>query len=439
MGRIKIGAALATVVALVCAAQGLAAPGGALKHVSTVSAPALGNPEGITVSPDGKHVYGVGFAADEIGIFSRNRNSGKIKLLDDVFGDGLQSPRAVVVSPDGKNVYVAGASSDTVHVYARAANGGLTFLEAERDGFGGVTLLQGPYDVAISPDGKHVYAVSLNEHAVNLFNRLGNGELTFVDDYSGVPFAYSVAVSSDGKNVYVTSSGAVLTFKRNKATGELNQIDSDGLGATLFDVTVSPDGKRVYVADADGVHALKRNAKTGKLGSPKLVETGQAQEVAVAPAGDAVYATVGNGVRTVAVRKNGGLKVIDFDGFAGVISVSAGVAVSPDGRHVVISGGVGLADAHAISLSRQPTLTLKGKAKQAAGKLAVRAACNAKCRVTLSGKGLKKVSRTLAPGKEKRLRLFFKGAPPSGGKLVIKGKAKAGNRKAADKLTVRLK
>ena len=107
MGRIKVGAALATVVAIACAAQGLAAPGGALKHVNTVETLALRNAEGVAFAPNGKHVYGVGFAADGVAAFSRNANSGKLKLVDTESGNGLLGPTGVTVSPDNKTVPVA--------------------------------------------------------------------------------------------------------------------------------------------------------------------------------------------------------------------------------------------------------------------------------------------------------------------------------------------
>ena len=78
--------------------------------------------------------------------------------------------------------------------------------------------------------------------------------------------AFSVAVSRDGKNVYVASatSDAVAVFARDKLTGKLLQLGSQGgcvsetgtgglcANGKALDgaqsVAVSPDGKHVYVA-----------------------------------------------------------------------------------------------------------------------------------------------------------------------------------------------
>ena len=54
---------------------------------------------------------------------------------------------------------------------AFAAPGSLTFIEAEVDGTGGVTGLQGPALVATSPDARHVYAVSYSDDSLVAFAR----------------------------------------------------------------------------------------------------------------------------------------------------------------------------------------------------------------------------------------------------------------------------
>lgn len=446
MGRFKLGAAFATVIALACATQGLAAPAGALKPVNGVQSAALQNATGVAIAPNGKHAYGLGYASDSIGVFSRNANSGAVAFVEQESGNGLASPMSVVVSPDNKNVYVAGDISDSVHSYSRAANGELSFIDADFDGMDGAEGLDGAHDVVISPDGKHVYAVGREDDAIALLERLPDGELqwadAFIDGLGGVDDLVDprgVTISPDGKHVYAVTagSGSLVTFKRSKATGQLDFVESDSIPSAGNDVAVSPDGKRVYTAENAGVRSFKRNAKTGALTNPKFTDTPVTSGIAPAPAHDAVYATYGNGVATLAVRKGGKLAEIDFDGDA-ALGQSEGVDVSDDGRHVIIAGAPGITNGTLAAYSRQPTVELKGKKKQAAKRLTVRAECTAACRVTVTGKGLKKVSRKLRAGKARKLRLRFKGTP-AGGKLVIKAKAKAGNRKAADKLAVRLK
>ena len=103
------------------------------------------------------------------------------------------------------------------------------------DGSGPCTdgrALNGAASVAVSPDGKSVYAASVNNDSVVRFNRntttgaiiqpagtagciseTGSGPCA---DGHGLSFAFSVEVSADGKSVYVASllSDAVVRFNR---------------------------------------------------------------------------------------------------------------------------------------------------------------------------------------------------------------------------------
>jgi DNA-binding beta-propeller fold protein YncE len=108
---------------------------------------------------------------------------------------------------------------------ADAAPGGLTFVEAEFDGVGGVDGLWEARGVTVSPDGQHVYVASQWDHAVAVFSRNPTtGELTFVEaefdgvgGVDGLAGARRVVVSSDGQHVYVASKDddAVAAFSRD--------------------------------------------------------------------------------------------------------------------------------------------------------------------------------------------------------------------------------
>jgi sugar lactone lactonase YvrE len=136
--------------------------------------------------------------------------------------------------------------------------------------------------VAVSANGRSVYAASADSNAVVRFKRNrttgaikepagaagcvsedGSGPCT---DGHGLSGANGVAVSSDGKNVYVTSDNAVLRFKRNRTTGAIKEpagaagcVSEDGSGpcadgralAGTFGLAVSRDGKSVYTVSLD--------------------------------------------------------------------------------------------------------------------------------------------------------------------------------------------
>ena len=78
----------------------------------------------ITVSPDGQHVYAASHDDDAVAIFSRDATTGLLSYLgmmkDGVDGvDGLNTARAVTVSPDGEHVYAIGYSDDAVAMFER--------------------------------------------------------------------------------------------------------------------------------------------------------------------------------------------------------------------------------------------------------------------------------------------------------------------------------
>jgi DNA-binding beta-propeller fold protein YncE len=224
---------------------------------------------------------------------------------------GLLRPQAVVVSPDDKQVYLGsgispGSGSNAIVTFTRAGeSGALTSAgcvsdtggdgRTGTDGFcaDGDALL-GPGGLALSADGRHLYAVSGSSAGVTWFARdPASGKLTqggCIKDFprndhctqsSGLAGASGVAVSPDGKNVYVTAavSGSLLTFARDAETGALTPAEcisddgSDGRctdGTGLFgasSVTVAPDGGQVFVtaATVGAVTAYARNRDTGRL------------------------------------------------------------------------------------------------------------------------------------------------------------------------------
>lgn len=258
---------------------------------------------------------------------------------------------AVAISRDGKNVYVAASRSDAIAIFRRnARTGKLT----QRSGTAGCIAakgasgcaeargLNGPNSVAVSADGKNVYATSLVSDAVTTFRRKGStGVLTQLRGVSGciadraVPGCAAgraldgpdvVTVSPDGDNVYVGAffGNAVAAFARDASTGALTQ-PSDATGCTTNAPTdgcatglalaapegmaISADGNNVYVATAvsNALGVFTRNPSTGALtqatdgtgcvvnsplsGCTTGTQLGGANAVAVSSDDDNVYVT----------------------------------------------------------------------------------------------------------------------------------------------------
>jgi DNA-binding beta-propeller fold protein YncE len=248
----------------------------------------------------------------------------------------LSGADALAVSPDSKFVYVGSSNTATVSAFHRSRDGVLEPLAqslrgAKHSGYfgclagdalagiprsscaGRVSALNGVDALAMSPDGRELYAVSSGlepgtDSLVTLQRDPRSGGLRGLPGtggclqslpgrgcppLAGLEGASAITISPDGRFVYVASevSGAVRGFKRNRATGALTPLLGRGacvssgnraagdvsceenvpqLGGARS-IAVSPDGREVYVAafDPGAVVVLGRNPSSGVLGAPR--------------------------------------------------------------------------------------------------------------------------------------------------------------------------
>lgn len=203
-------------------------------------------------------------------------------------GTAVAAPRDVAVSPDGRHVYVAAQTSAAVVAFARDAEGRLTQVGCvSATGSGGACAdgraLGNPRAVVVSPDGASVYVGG--GVGVAIFDRQPDGSLV---QKSG----------TDGCRTQSGNDGA-----------DVGVCGTTPMNATVDDLAIAPDGNSVYAAafDLNGVAVYDR-APGGAL-APK--------------AGAAACQSTGGGVCTTS---------------RGTATASA-VVVSADGEHVYVAGG----------------------------------------------------------------------------------------------------
>jgi 6-phosphogluconolactonase (cycloisomerase 2 family) len=433
------------------------------------------------VSPDGAHVYVATQIPDSaVATFSRNASTGALAFVevdkDGVGGvDGLEDARELAISPDGASVYaVSGATDDGVAAFSRnASSGALTFVEAEEDGVGVVDGLAQASDVAVSPDGDHVYVTGEDDDAVATFSRNpSTGALTFVEQQKdgvngvdGLDGASGVAISPGGAHVYVGSEtdDAVATFSRNPSTGALTFVEQQKDGVNGVDgldgasaVAAAPGGAHVYaVSNVDNaVVTFSRNPSTGALTFVEQDKDGVggvdgllgASAVAPSPDGAHVYtaALSDNAIATFSRnRATGALTFVeqDKDGVGGVdgLQGARGVGASPDGAHVYVTG---FSDDAVVAFARQgpppppdggpgpgpPALTLDlgAKKQKLKKKLKFFATASADSTLVARGKGIRKKTSELAANEETKVKAKLKRAKYGrlANKLEENGKAK---------------
>ena len=333
----------------------------------------------LVVSPDDAHVYVAGEYDNGVGIFAWNSALQQLDFVDmqqDRYADadGLYGVIGVTVSPDGRHVYTAaGLWDNSIAVFGRdSATGGLTFIESLTDGVDGVDGLFMASAVAVSPDGNHLYAAGYGDDAVTLFGRdAATGQLNFVQAYKdgnssidGLDGATAIAITADGRNVYIAgySDNAVAVFSRDTDTGQLGFVEMqqdgvggvDGLGGVRA-IALSPDEKHLYSAarSDSAVTVFSRDADTGALTFVELQKDGVsgvdglygAMAVTVSADGSTLYAA-GRYDDAVAVfgrnADTGRLTFLEMqkDGTNGVdgINGACDLVVAPLGAHLFAAG-----------------------------------------------------------------------------------------------------
>jgi DNA-binding beta-propeller fold protein YncE len=289
---------------------------------------------------------------------------------------GLESARAVTISADGHNLYVGGGT--TISVFTRAAKtGALTQLagplgclsSSSGTGCGHALGLSGVAQIALSPDGRHLYAVSSIAASVTAFARdLATGALTQLHGAAGcvrpgggggcasgvgLAGATALAIAPDGRSLYVAShdANAVASFSIDPVGGALLQLGGksacvrggDDAGACLGGrallgadaLAISPDGAILYAAakDIDAVAVLQRDPTTGALsqqpgqsgcirlsgglGCATARSLAQPSALAIAPGGRDLY---------VASQSGNAVSLLQRDAATGILIQPAGAA-----------------------------------------------------------------------------------------------------------------
>jgi DNA-binding beta-propeller fold protein YncE len=248
------------------------------------------------ISPDGRFVYVSGRNEAAITVLARDRATGLLTRrscvgsanaapeLKCALAPGLTYPAGLAVSPDGKSLYAAASNGNELLAFARnGRTGALKHLGCFTTGVAAepsctqVPRLSGPIGVVVSPEGRHVYVTSYDAGII-IFARAADGSLTFAG-----------CMQSAGRDGCVPAPS--LAYPRWLA--------------------ISPDGAHVYAAESTGnaIVAFRRDGTSGALtqiGCWSGLSDGRGRSANCTPATGVSYAEH--------------------------------VAISPDGAHVYLTG-----------------------------------------------------------------------------------------------------
>jgi DNA-binding beta-propeller fold protein YncE len=266
----------------------------------------------VVVSFDGQQVYVAAAVSHAIAVLSRDPASGSLSqapgsagCIGDAGGcapgRGLATSLHLALSNDGRDLYAAGyfAYTGAIAILRRDPRDGTLTQSAgtkacvsgsgpRRAKCGPARGLQFPNALTVSADGRSVYASSLNNNAVVLFNRdsrtgalsqprgraaclssqAPGGPPGTVITRTCAPARYlnpgALAASPGGENLYVLSSSSVTVFSRRKGSGVLRQLQGVGYCVTTFaargcatfrgltgplaSLAVAPNGRNLYVS-----------------------------------------------------------------------------------------------------------------------------------------------------------------------------------------------
>jgi DNA-binding beta-propeller fold protein YncE len=273
----------------------------------------------VTVSPDGAKVwmaasYGNGFSrAVPLGY---GPATGALAVQGKV--TGLQIPAAIAVSPDSSVVYLAGSGPGANIVAYNAATGARLWSRA----LCGFSFCRG-IDVKVSPDGSTVYVAGMvpwagppDAFGTEAISAATGRKLWRQRFEQGISTAASLAVSPDGSMVFVTGTSSTgsgahdYTTVAYHSSGSLAWADhymGPVKNSTAASVAVSPDGSTVYVTGTSGARPAQGVAYTRIVTIASSAATG-----------------------SLLWRANYGVRKRD--------SAAVGLAVSPDGSTVYVTG-----------------------------------------------------------------------------------------------------
>lgn len=345
---------------------------------------------GVTVSPDGIHVYvsdssslkvvdtatnsvtavipvrsseRVAFSPDGSTIYATNYSNGTMSVIDagtnrvTATVSGLNAPSRVTISPDGAKAYVVdeGGALRVVDLKTNTADVLIADLY--------------PSKVAVSKDGTRAYAANSRTETLTVIDLASGGVIATVP---GIGKAMDIAVSQDGKRLYLAQRGPGSDGPGPgmATTGALLVMDAASqqifstitvTGGVPNSITLSSDGSRAYVTQSQfGFGAMSVIdlasgtvvGRTAGLWSPT--------SVALTSDGSRAYVSQWNqsAISVVNLATTDIFSVTVTDGYGGTLTIPVTVPVSQlNSAPVIGTPVVGAPDASTGAVSGSVTAT----------------------------------------------------------------------------------
>lgn len=234
-----------------------------LTVITTVTIPPTTD---IAITPDGKRAYLVhAFTPNQtVSVFDLATNT----VSAVVPFDGITS-RHLAMTRDGSRVYVL-AASDKVLAIDTATNAVIATI----------TVGVFPSDLAITPDGRHVYVTNGSPSSISVIDTATNTVSATIPFNLGDELG-AIAITPDGSRAYALNPSSNKAIVINTATNSI--VTTIPVGNASADVAITPDGSRAYVANANDGTLSVINTATNTV-TATVNEHGCPQYIAFTPA-----------------------------------------------------------------------------------------------------------------------------------------------------------
>ena len=145
-------------------------------------------------------------------------------------------------------VYVSNTNNDEILRYSALDGTFVDFFTSEGP-------LNGPRNLMLSVDGKHLYVINTD----NKILRYNTSDGTFVDFFTSETPIIDATLSTDGKHLYVINTDNKI-LRYNTSDGTF--VDFFTSETPIIDATLSTDGKHLYVINTDN-KILRYNTSDG--------------------------------------------------------------------------------------------------------------------------------------------------------------------------------
>lgn len=215
------------------------------------------DPFGLAVSPDGRRLYVANIGSGRATVFTI-RHDGKL-VEPKTYPTGATSPRGIAASPDGRFVYVSHGrpmpetEPGRLTILAVLPDGSLQLVSKEpiEIGLSGAML-------AIPRSGRFLYVGAQRSDQIFGFRIGTDGTLTPVphSPFAAPGFPEGVAVTPDGRHVYAAGqqdgAGGVHGFVV-AADGSLSPVPHSPFkkGTSQVGIAATPDSRYVYTSGDD--------------------------------------------------------------------------------------------------------------------------------------------------------------------------------------------